>query len=96
MSTNFEYEETLVNYDISNKICSIITDNASNMMKAFNFTLLGYEPEGKLRENAESKDSDSEYEDEVDIHCTKIDIFECLTNLIPCYADMLQLVERMV
>ena len=89
-----EYEETLATYDISNKICSIITDNASNMMKAFNFTLPGYEPEGKLKENVESEASDSEYKDEVDIHSTEVDSFECLPNHIPCYAHTLQLVIK--
>ena len=36
------YEEMVSSYEIGYKITTILTDNASNMTKAFNFSLPGY------------------------------------------------------
>lgn len=38
-----EYEETIANYEIGHKVSNIVTDNASNMIKAFSFSLPGFE-----------------------------------------------------
>jgi hypothetical protein len=37
-----EYEEMVSSYEIGHKITTIVTDNASNMIKDFNFSLPGY------------------------------------------------------
>ena len=36
------YEEMVSSYEVGHKITTILTDNASNMTKAFNFSLPGY------------------------------------------------------
>ena len=56
-----EYEESLSAYDISDKIMTIVTDNASNMVKAFDLQLPGY-----VKEKDADDDSDSE-ENTIDI-----------------------------
>ena len=38
-----QYEETVASFDIAEKITNIVTDNASNMTKAFVFDLPGFD-----------------------------------------------------
>ena len=55
-----QYEETVASFDIAEKITNIVTDNASNMTKAFCFDLPGFD--GAV-EDAES-DDDGDTNDE--------------------------------
>ena len=58
-----EYEEIVSTYEISDKVITIVTDNASNMTKAFKFPLPGYVTE---KETDADEDSDSDSEDSPD------------------------------
>ena len=46
-----EYEETVSSFEIGHKVSNIVTDNAANMVKVFNFSLPGFESEIKTDEN---------------------------------------------
>ncbi|XP_063438060.1 zinc finger BED domain-containing protein 4-like [Mytilus trossulus] len=87
-----EYEEAVACYNIADKITNIITDNASNMTKAFDFSLPGYTC------NNEEKNSKSDSEDENDeseLEPINIDFPEDdLPKHGRCYAHTLQLVVR--
>lgn len=92
-----EYEEAIAYYGIGDKICNIISDNASNMTKAFEFSLPGYvnecekvafvsDSEDEIDED--DKHADSEMED------TQTTFPEDFPKHGRCYAHTLQLVVK--
>ena len=85
-----EYEETVSAFEISHKITAIVTDNASNMIKAFDFSLPGYEDDNTSAED----DSDDENADIESVDTTNTNEFECLPHHTACYAHTLQLVVK--
>ena len=96
------YEEVLSDYEIGNKISHVITDNASNMIKAF--SLPGYKQSSPASSEATesfegsfSSDSDSDEENEADatnlIAADNSD-FAFLPKHHGCFAHSLQLVVK--
>ena len=80
-------------YDISEKVRNVITDNAANMKKAFNFSLPGF-PDSLVDEKSENEsgdESDSESEnDDFNVELPD-DNFPTLGH---CFAHTLQLVVK--
>lgn len=85
-----EYEETVSSYDIYEKIICIISVNAANMVKAFDFALPGFEEEQKSFDG--ESESDGEY------NCDDDDMSKLCDEIFPkhsrCYAHTLQLVVK--
>jgi len=74
------YDEVTASYDLTGKVSNVITDNASNMLKAFRLPGFNTEP-----------DSDEEDESEaVDLNHN----LPLLTEHDPCFAHSLQLVVK--
>lgn len=80
------YDDVLDNYSIQNKVSFIITDNASNMIKAFTL----FPP---VHVNSESED---EEDDGCDLQVVNVDeeIMYFPPERLPCFAHSLQLVLR--
>lgn len=78
------YDDVLDNYSIQNKVSFIITDNASNMIKAFTL----FPP---VQVNSESED---EEDDGCDLQVVNVDeeIMYFPPERLPCFAHSLQLV----
>lgn len=91
-----EYEETVSSFDINKKITCVVSDNAANMVKAFDFSLPGFEVEITAIQNTDSDDDDDEDNDDNDDNFTLFDDdeikHECLPKHARCYAHTLQLV----
>ena len=87
-----EYEEMVASFEIADKVSTIVSDNASNMVKAFKFGLPGFEGD-KLQAD---EDSDKEVDEEDDL--SELDEEEDPFDHIPkhsrCYAHTLQLVVK--
>ena len=80
-------EETLTCFEVATKISHVITDNASNMTKAFSLT--GYESDEGTDEDDDTNDDSPEY---VDIN---IDMTEAVSyKHHPCFTHTLQLVVK--
>ena len=91
-----EYEEIVSTYKISDKVMTIVADNASNMTKAFEFPLPGYVTE---KETDADEDTDSDSEDSPDPSedgpsSQEDPLTECLPTHSRCYAHSLQLVVK--
>lgn len=86
-----EYEETVQCFDLGAKIGTIVTDNASKMVAAFNL------PGFPMAKTPASPDSESEGEEE-DLTAepeTDPDMYEVLpAERTPCFAHTLQLVVK--
>ena len=78
-----EYENTMESFNISSKVNHVITDHASNMLKAFR--LPGYE----------EKDEEEDDEDDVDVNKIDDTTLACLpVQHHGCFAHALQLVIK--
>ena len=83
-----EYSKVMREYGISNKVAFAVTDNASNMKRAFHTCL----PENQANSQAEAKgddDDEGEYLDHVDAFS---DIDLSRHQRLSCFAHSLQLV----
>ena len=86
------YQETTSCFDITGKIATVTTDNASNILKAFD--LPGF-THSDVPSNANSTDSDDDYEEDGDtVKAVTLDEeeMEPLSKHLPCFAHTLQLV----
>ncbi|CAC5391360.1 unnamed protein product [Mytilus coruscus] len=82
-----ECEECITSFDINDKIFCVISDNASNMVKAFNFSVPGYtEPDDQNCLNEDNLDDDFEQ--------GTIEIENPFPQHKRCYAHSLQLVIK--
>lgn len=90
-----QYEEVINNFCITQKVSNIITDNASNMMKAFTFP--GVQLLHQSDPESESG-SDSETDLESDEAASDTELEETLLRYLPqhdaCFAHTLQLVVK--
>lgn len=84
-----EYEETLALFEIPDKICTIVTDNASNMVKAFKSSLPGFID---LTEVGDDDDKPEDIDD--DLAGENGEEFEHLPKHSRCCAHTLQLVVK--
>lgn len=84
-----EYEEIIASFDIAKKIVAIVSDNASNMVKAF--SIPGYEDED-ISQDQDSDESDNEVSSSDQEADSDFDI--CLPQHVRCYAHSLQLVVK--
>ncbi|VDI46437.1 Hypothetical predicted protein [Mytilus galloprovincialis] len=87
-SIRYEYGETLAVFEIADKIFTIVTDNASNMVKAFKTSLPGFE------DTTDDGDSGNDKPEDVDCEDKNEDELEHLPNHSRCYAHTLQLVIK--
>lgn len=89
-----EYEEVISSFEVGDKIATIVSDNAANMIKAF--SLPGYESEPSEKKGADTDSSDDDSDDdEIKDSCEKETfIADCLPTHSRCYAHSLQLVVK--
>ena len=83
-----EYEEIISSFDINKKILCVTSDNAANMVKAFDFSLPGYENEKNVDECSDDEDNDEN--DAFELNDKMKD--DILPKHARCYAHTLQLV----
>ena len=61
-----QYEDVVTHFDIAHKISHIVTDNPSNIIKAFNFDLS--ELTNREHNNDDDDDSESNEDDTINLH----------------------------
>ena len=89
-----EYEEAISAYEISEKIISIVTDNASNMTKAFDLSLPGYVTEKEANKDDDSDVKEDSPDSSEETSGQEDSLTECLPTHNRCYAHSLQLVVK--
>ena len=88
-----EYEETVSAYDISDKIMTIVTDNASYMVKAFDLQLPEYVKEEDADDDSDSEENTTDISED-DTADSEDSLIEDLPSHSRCYAHSLQLVVK--
>ena len=100
-----EFEEVVTHYKISDKVFRVVTDNGSNVKKAFletidlpEFMVEGdsEDEDGDIEEERDSEDEDRDIEEEGDnfgdsSDGSKVDEKLSLPQRVPCFAHTLQL-----
>ena len=73
-----QYEDTMAKYQISHKVSHIVTDSASNILKAFSFNLPGFDS---------SPDDEHDYKDQDNLSDEEADpaAFDHLPDHITCF-----------
>ena len=90
-----QYEEVLHNFGIAGKLNFIITDNASNMIKAFKLPGYNYKHRQNIDgEPGSSDSSSSDSEDEASCYDSEDGLFNFLPTHQGCFAHTLQLVVK--
>ncbi|XP_053385865.1 zinc finger BED domain-containing protein 4-like [Mercenaria mercenaria] len=103
-----EYEDTISSFDINDKIFCVISDNASNMIKAFKCPIPGFSSPRKSSKDDECDDDDDESCDDNDsdhdschereVVSSKASLVKNIESTFPqhkrCYAHSLQLVTK--
>ena len=84
-----EYEEAVATFEITDNISCIISDNASNMIKAFDFSLPGFESKADQCDDESEEDHDCEETDD-----DNEELKDCLPRHSRCCAHTLQLVIK--
>ena len=84
------YDETVACFDITKKISTITTDDASNMVKAFSLPFFSSSVKSPDEDTA-SKD-ESEDDDDLTTGALEEDEIEHLSEHLPCFTHTLQLV----
>jgi hypothetical protein len=86
-----QYEETVSTFELASKITNIVTDNASNMIKAFD--LPGFED---INTATDDDSGDDEMDsDDIDTNVAiETDAFEYIPERNPCFAHTLQLAVK--
>lgn len=85
-----EYEEIISSYDMNKKITCVVSDNAANIVKAFDFSLPGFELENT--DSVCSDEDDDDCSDEFKLIDNDEIKSDCLPKHARCYAHTLQLV----
>ena len=88
-----EYEEAMASFDVENKVTTVINDNASNMIKAFNFSIPGCDKSISTIA-ADCNDNDDKDEQCDDTPAYDLLPEDCFPNHQRCYAHTLQLVVK--
>ncbi len=87
------FEETVSEYGIGQKVLTVVTDNAANMVKAF--SLPGYEELSDEDEENHGNGEDTSAQEDIDCPETTEEDMECIMiEHVPCFAHTLQLVVR--
>ena len=89
-----EYEEAISAYEISVKVMSIVTDNASNMTMAFDLSLPVYVTEKEATKGDDSDDEEDSPDSSEETSGQEDSLTECLPTHSRCYAHSLQLVAK--
>ena len=79
----------MATFEITDNISCIISDNASNMIKAFDFSLPGFESNADQCEDESEEDYDCEETDD-----DNEELKDCLPRHSRCCAHTLQLVIK--
>ncbi|XP_045172971.2 zinc finger BED domain-containing protein 4-like [Mercenaria mercenaria] len=88
-----EYEETIACFEIGHKVSNIVTDNAANMLKAFNCPLPGFD-ESQTSDGDDNLKAVESLCDETESCETETDTFDNFPKHCSCFAHSLQLVVK--
>lgn len=87
-----EYEEVISCFDVGHKIISVVSDNASNMVKAFSLPGCESEDDPTFSDSSDEEDCD-QTDSKSNLLPESLDA-DCLPDHLRCFAHTLQLVVK--